>query len=55
MIISSLIVAAAFGYAGYTLYRYIQRTKQGGYCAHCSLKDKCTTKCETVKKESISH
>ncbi|MBE3569789.1 MAG: FeoB-associated Cys-rich membrane protein [Bacillales bacterium] len=50
MIINILIGAAVFSYAGYTLYQYMKRTKEGGYCAHCSLKDKCTTKCEPVKK-----
>ncbi|MBB6671396.1 FeoB-associated Cys-rich membrane protein [Cohnella nanjingensis] len=36
-----------FGYAGWTLVRYIRKTKQGK-CAGCALSETCQTGCSTV-------
>ncbi|MFB6465203.1 FeoB-associated Cys-rich membrane protein [Cytobacillus sp. Hz8] len=48
MIINILIGCAIFGYAGWALFKFIKRSKQGK-CAACSVKDSCN-RCEPVKK-----
>lgn len=36
-----LIGAIIFGYAGWTLYKHVKKSKEG-FCATCSLKEQCT-------------
>lgn len=45
--ISYFIIAIIFAYAIYTLVKFVKRSKQGGACAHCSIKDSCKTNCFT--------
>ena len=40
MVANILIGAAIFGYAGWAIYRFIQKSKQGK-CAACSSNDSC--------------
>ncbi|PLR90082.1 FeoB-associated Cys-rich membrane protein [Bacillus sp. T33-2] len=46
MIANILIGAAIFGYAGWALYRFINKSRQGK-CAACSLKNSCSSSCST--------
>ncbi len=43
MIMNYLIGAAIFGYAGWALYRFIQKSKKGK-CAACAVEPVCTSK-----------
>ncbi|MBS4173376.1 FeoB-associated Cys-rich membrane protein [Bacillus sp. FJAT-49736] len=49
MLASIIIGVAIFGYAAYTLYKFVRKSKQGA-CAHCSLKNNCQSACNTVLK-----
>lgn len=40
MFVNLLIGALIFGYAGWTLYRLVKKSRQGK-CAACSKKSKC--------------
>ncbi|HJV46231.1 MAG TPA: FeoB-associated Cys-rich membrane protein [Bacillota bacterium] len=42
MIFNLLLGTAIFGYAGWSLYRFIKKSRDGK-CAHCSVKDSCHT------------
>ncbi|MEQ6389787.1 FeoB-associated Cys-rich membrane protein [Bacillaceae bacterium S4-13-58] len=42
MIFSWLVGVVIFSYAGYSLYRFIQKSKKGK-CEACDLKEGCTT------------
>lgn len=42
MIISWIIGILIFAYAGYTLYRHIEKSKEGK-CAKCDLKNSCNS------------
>jgi len=44
MIASILIGAAIFGYATWSLVRFINKSKKGK-CGACDLKDSCSSKC----------
>ncbi|GLY11005.1 FeoB-associated Cys-rich membrane protein [Pseudobacillus badius] len=44
MLVNIVIGALIFGYAGWTLFRYIKKSKEGK-CAACSLKDSCQSDC----------
>lgn len=44
MIVSTIIGAVIFGYAGWSLIKYIRKSKEGK-CASCAVKDSCQTKC----------
>ncbi|MGC4377936.1 FeoB-associated Cys-rich membrane protein [Fictibacillus sp. Mic-4] len=52
MVISVVIGVLIFAYAGFTLYRFVKRSKMGK-CAGCSLNKSCTTACSEVKEETI--
>lgn len=43
--INFLIGGVIFAYAIYTLVKFIKKSKQGGACAHCSIKDSCSSGC----------
>ena len=45
MLASIAIGVAIFGYAGWTILRYVKKSKEGK-CAACSLKSRCQTKCD---------
>ncbi|RLQ97149.1 FeoB-associated Cys-rich membrane protein [Falsibacillus albus] len=51
MIASIIIGLLVFGYAGFTLYKFFKKSKQG-VCATCALKKSCESKCETFLSES---
>lgn len=40
MLVSILLGVLIFGYAGWTLYRFIQKSKKGK-CATCSISKQC--------------
>lgn len=40
MIFSILLGVAIFGYAGWTLFRFVRKSKEGK-CAGCSVKNSC--------------
>ncbi len=44
MIVSFIIGALIFGYAGWALYRYVQKTKEGK-CIGCSTQESCSVSC----------
>ncbi|MED1857024.1 FeoB-associated Cys-rich membrane protein [Brevibacillus reuszeri] len=44
MIISVILGVLIFGYAAFTLYRFVKRSKMGK-CAGCSLNEKCSSAC----------
>ena len=50
MFASILIGLLIFGYAGFTLYKFFKKSKQG-VCATCSLKKSCQAKCDTFLNE----
>ncbi|WP_459503537.1 FeoB-associated Cys-rich membrane protein [Bacillus sp. C1] len=43
MMVNIIIGAIIFGYAGYTLFHFVKRSKKGK-CAACSLNKSCQTK-----------
>ncbi|PLR83920.1 FeoB-associated Cys-rich membrane protein [Bacillus sp. V33-4] len=48
MIANIVIAGAIFGYAGWALFRFINKSKQGK-CASCSIKKSCSQNCvETI-------
>ncbi|KQL53622.1 hydrolase [Heyndrickxia shackletonii] len=50
MLASIIIGVLIFGYAAFTLYKFMKKSKQGA-CAHCSLKNNCQSACNTVLKD----
>ncbi|PLT31139.1 FeoB-associated Cys-rich membrane protein [Peribacillus deserti] len=50
MIINLLIGAIIFGYAGFTLYKHVVKSRQGK-CAACSLSKNCKSACSAVQGE----
>ncbi|MFD0715334.1 FeoB-associated Cys-rich membrane protein [Paenibacillus sp. GCM10027626] len=44
MIPSIIIGVLIFGYAGFSLYRFVQKSK-AGKCAACSLNKSCSSSC----------
>jgi len=44
MIASVILGVLIFGYAAFTLYRYVKRSKMGK-CAGCSASKSCSTTC----------
>ena len=44
MLANIVIGAVIFGYAGWTIFRHVKKSK-AGKCAACSLKKDCQTKC----------
>ncbi|TCP28941.1 radical SAM protein with 4Fe4S-binding SPASM domain [Scopulibacillus darangshiensis] len=51
MIFSIIIGVIIFGYAIWTLIRFIKKSKQG-QCAGCSLNKTCQSGCSTVSPET---
>ncbi|RDI47728.1 FeoB-associated Cys-rich membrane protein [Falsibacillus pallidus] len=51
MIASILIGLLIFGYAGFTLYKFIKKSKEG-VCGTCSLKKSCNSKCSAFQDET---
>ncbi|MBS4223731.1 FeoB-associated Cys-rich membrane protein [Lederbergia citrea] len=52
MFISIILGAIIFGYAIFTLYRFVKRSKMGK-CAGCSLSKNCSAAC-SIQKQSGS-
>ncbi|WP_075981554.1 FeoB-associated Cys-rich membrane protein [Bacillus massilinigeriensis] len=50
MIVNIVIGMAVFGYAGWALIRFINRSKEGK-CAGCAVKNSCSTNCIDKVKE----
>ncbi|MEH7451046.1 FeoB-associated Cys-rich membrane protein [Gottfriedia acidiceleris] len=46
MIVNIIIGALIFGYAGWTLLRYVKKTKKGK-CGSCSIAKTCSSNCDT--------
>jgi len=46
MIVNIIIGGLIFGYAGWALYKFIKKSKQGK-CAACSVKNSCNTSCSS--------
>lgn len=51
--ISYFIVAIIFIYAIYTLVKFVKKSKQGGACAHCSIKNSCKSNCFSSTLNSL--
>ncbi|WP_040204394.1 FeoB-associated Cys-rich membrane protein [Neobacillus jeddahensis] len=49
MIASIIIGIVIFGYAGWALVRFINKSKQGK-CAACGVKDSCSSQCSPIVK-----
>ncbi|MBY0123113.1 FeoB-associated Cys-rich membrane protein [Bacillus sp. S/N-304-OC-R1] len=47
MVINILIGLIIFGYAGWTLFKFINKSKQGK-CASCAIKKSCKSSCSSV-------
>ncbi|MFC7394475.1 FeoB-associated Cys-rich membrane protein [Scopulibacillus cellulosilyticus] len=50
MVISIIIGVVIFGYAVWTITRFIKKSRQG-QCAACSMKKSCQSGCSTVTAE----
>ncbi|TXL65117.1 FeoB-associated Cys-rich membrane protein [Cerasibacillus terrae] len=50
MLINILLGVLIFGYAGWTLFRFVQKSKKGK-CATCELKSVCNTPCDSEKTD----
>lgn len=46
ILINIIIGGLVFGYAGFAMYRFVKRSKQGK-CASCALNKSCASQCET--------
>ncbi|KMY54218.1 hydrolase [Bacillus sp. FJAT-27231] len=46
MIASITIGTVIFGYSGWTIFRYVKKSREGK-CAACSLKNSCKSKCDS--------
>lgn len=44
MAVNIIIGVIIFGYAGYALFKFIKKSKQGK-CASCAVKNSCNTSC----------
>lgn len=53
MIINILIGVLIFGYAGWTMWKFINKSKQGK-CAACELKKSCAKKTSSYTTSSTS-
>ncbi|TLS36930.1 FeoB-associated Cys-rich membrane protein [Pseudalkalibacillus caeni] len=51
MLVNILIGVLIFGYAGWTLFRFVKKSRKGK-CAACELNKSCTTACDDLKAES---
>ncbi|MFC7440908.1 FeoB-associated Cys-rich membrane protein [Laceyella putida] len=49
MVVNLLFGVAIFGYAAYTLIRFVNKSKQGK-CATCAMKEGCQTACDSSKQ-----
>jgi positive regulator of sigma E activity len=47
MIVNIVIGAGIFGYAGWSLFRFVKKSKQGK-CASCEMRKGCETACNDV-------
>lgn len=52
MVVSVILGALIFGYAVFTLYRFVKRSKMGK-CAGCSLSKTCSSAC-TSNEQKVS-
>ncbi|MBP1932107.1 FeoB-associated Cys-rich membrane protein [Ammoniphilus resinae] len=50
MLINILLGVLIFGYAGWTLYRFVRKSKEGK-CAGCSIKNSCKSACDAQLEE----
>ncbi|MFJ5622514.1 FeoB-associated Cys-rich membrane protein [Peribacillus loiseleuriae] len=50
MVASVILGALIFGYAVFTLYRFVKRSKMGK-CAGCSLSKTCSTACSPTDQK----
>lgn len=51
MIANIIIGIIIFGYAGWTIYRHVQKSKEGK-CGSCELKNNCKCGCDSVAMHS---
>ncbi|PEY42582.1 FeoB-associated Cys-rich membrane protein [Bacillus cereus] len=54
MMVNIIIGAVIFGYAGYTLFNFVKRSKKGK-CAACSLNRSCPSKSCSTDMEHVAH
>lgn len=54
MIINVLIGGLIFGYAGWTLLRFIRKSSKEGKCAGCSIKNSCKSSCSPMNSTNIT-
>ena len=52
MLVNILLGIMIFGYATWTLFRYIKKSKQG-QCATCALKETCKNPCDSVTHQKL--
>ena len=53
MMVSIIIGAVIFGYAGYTLFNFVKKSRKGK-CAACSLNKSCqSTSCSTDMEHAV--
>ncbi|SFA89786.1 MULTISPECIES: FeoB-associated Cys-rich membrane protein [unclassified Bacillus (in: firmicutes)] len=47
MVLNIVLGSLIFGYAGWSIYRHVQKSKQGK-CSACSLANNCESKCDSA-------
>ncbi|SDN35673.1 radical SAM additional 4Fe4S-binding SPASM domain-containing protein [Fictibacillus solisalsi] len=53
MLLSILLGILIFGYAGFTIFRFVKKSKQGK-CATCSMKKGCQSACSDVTESKAA-
>lgn len=53
MLINIVLGAGIFGYAGWSLFRFVKKS-QKGQCASCAVKKSCQTNCSSTPAQEIT-
>ncbi|MFE8696242.1 FeoB-associated Cys-rich membrane protein [Cytobacillus sp. FJAT-53684] len=52
MLFNLLIGGLIFGYASWSLFKFIKKSKQGK-CAGCSQRNSCTSACDPISERTL--
>ncbi|MED2972106.1 FeoB-associated Cys-rich membrane protein [Fictibacillus sp. B-59209] len=53
MLLNILLGLLIFGYAGFTIFRFVKKSKQGK-CATCALKKGCQSACSDMMDDKVA-
>lgn len=53
MLLNILLGVIIFGYAGFTIFRFIKKSKQGK-CATCAMKKGCQSACSDILNDKAA-